>query len=319
MTAVSTNSLEQAFAHHERQLWGLCYRMTGCAADADDLVQDTFARALAHPPADTTRPWHPWLVRVSVNLATDCLRRRKRRGYTGPWLPSPIPTEDDPPAHEPILTNADGQPVTSEHRYDLLESVSFAFLLALEALSPRQRAVLLLRDVFDYTVRETADALGMSAANVKVSHLRARRAMATYDRERARVTPARQHATREALQRLMVAMRGDDVHAIETLLADDVRALSDGGGSFHAARLPVIGRAKAARFFWNIARRNLDRADASVQVTNGYAAMLLVLTDPRPDEPSRVLFTCDLGTDGRVRRIYSVLAPRKLTAIHARA
>ncbi len=74
---------------------GLCYRMTGDAADAEDLVQETFARAVTSPPARTDEPWRPWLVRVAVNLARDRLRRRRRKGYTGPWLPSPIETGDE--------------------------------------------------------------------------------------------------------------------------------------------------------------------------------------------------------------------------------
>ena len=147
------------FADERRFLFGLCYRMTGSAADADDLVQETFARALARPPARTDEPWRPWLVRVALNLARDELRRRKRRAYKGPWLPEPVDdAELVEPSHEPASTTG---------RYELLESVSFAFLLALEALTPAQRAVLLLRDVFEYTGAETAEALGLSEANVR--------------------------------------------------------------------------------------------------------------------------------------------------------
>jgi len=144
-------------------------------ADADDLVQETFVHAMERPPARLEEPWRPWLVRVALNLGRDLLRRRKRRAYVGPWLPSPIDTGDEasPPSHEP--TFAEG--MSTEGRYDMLESVSFAFLIALEALSPRQRAILLLRDVFDYSVQETAVVLDLSEANVKTSHHRARRTM----------------------------------------------------------------------------------------------------------------------------------------------
>src|SRR5262249_59509545 len=124
-----------AFRANERFLWGLCYRMTGCAADADDLVQDTFVRVLARPPR-MDDPLRPWLVRVAMNLGRDLLRRRRRRPYVGPWLPSPIETgdEESPPSFEPTLEGG----LTTEGRYDLLESVSFAFLVALEALTPQQ-------------------------------------------------------------------------------------------------------------------------------------------------------------------------------------
>ena len=116
--------------------------MTGNAADADDLVQETFVRAIKRPPPRTDEPWHLWLVRVAINLSRDLLRQRKRQSYEGQWLPSPIETV--PPTFDP--PDESGNPAT---RYDLIESVSFAFLLALEALTPTQRAVLVLRDVFD--------------------------------------------------------------------------------------------------------------------------------------------------------------------------
>src|SRR6185436_15303130 len=121
-------ALGSLFEEHRRFLWGLCYRMTGCAADADDVVQDTFVRAIERPPRRVDEPLRPWLVKVALNLARDLLRRRRRRDYLGPWLPSPIETE--PPSHEPAALDG---------RYELLESVSFAFLIALEALTPTQR------------------------------------------------------------------------------------------------------------------------------------------------------------------------------------
>src|SRR6185295_9932169 len=106
---------QDVFRAHERFLWGLCYRLTGSAADADDLVQETFVRAIERPPARTDLAWRPWLVRVALNLGRDLLRRRKRRAYVGPWLPSPIETADDasPPSYEPSLAGEQ----TTEGRY----------------------------------------------------------------------------------------------------------------------------------------------------------------------------------------------------------
>src|SRR6266850_894172 len=172
----------QTFDEHKHFLWGVCYRMTGSAADAEDIVQDTFVRALEKPPANMQAPLRPWLVKVALNLSRDQLRRRRRREYLGPWLPSPVITEGDGQFQADEATAPEMSPVA---RYDLLESVTLAFLLALEALTPAQRAVLLLRDVFDYSTSETAKTLQMTEINVKVTLHRARRIMSAYDKDRA--------------------------------------------------------------------------------------------------------------------------------------
>jgi len=150
-------------------------------------VQETFVRALERPPADLDGTLRPWLVRVAMNLGLDVLRSRRRRRYIGPWLPTPVESTDEDalPSFEPLIAGGG----TTEGRYDLLESVSMAFLVALETLTPRQRAALLLRDVFDYSVEETARALAMTVANVKTTHHRARHAMRAYDAVRTPITP----------------------------------------------------------------------------------------------------------------------------------
>ena len=301
-----------AFREHERFLWALCYRMTGCAADADDLVQETFVRAIERPPPRRDLPWRPWLTRVLVNLARDGLRRRRRRGYVGPWLPSPIETGGDeaPPAYEAEL--AGGR--TTEGRYDLLESVTFAFLLALEALTPLQRAVLVLRDVFDYSVDETADALGVSVPNVKTSHHRARRAMQAYERARRRPTRALQEETRQALGRLVECLARGDAAGMEGLLTEDVRALSDGGGEFHAARVPVVGRTKVALFYTRIAARR-PVLWSELRMLNGLPGLVTEFAGGLEGEATRIVVHIDVAADGRIRRIDTVLASRKMTAI----
>jgi len=304
---------EDAFRAHERFVWGLCYRLTGSAADADDLVQETFVRAMERPPERIDESWRPWLVRVAMNLGRDLLRRRKRRSYVGPWLPSPIDTGEEcsPPAYEPTV---DG--VSTEGRYDLLESVSFAFLLALEALSPQQRAVLLLRDVFDYSVRETADALDMSEPNVKTTHHRARAAMRAYDRERCVPTRALQERTREALERFLTSLASGDVAGIEGMLADSVRSVSDGAGQFFAARVPILGPSRVARFHFKItSRQRLQAAHMEIRMVNGLPALIAELGEHRPGEPPRVVLRCDIDGDGRIKLLHSVVAREKLSAI----
>jgi len=308
----TASAFEEVFRAHERFIWGLCYRMTGNAADADDLAQETFVRAWERPPARTDEPWRPWLVSVAMNLSRDLLRRRKRRRYEGPWLPSPIETGDEftPPSYEPV--DEDGNPAA---RYDMLESVSFAFLLALEALTPAQRAVLLLRDVFDYSVKEAADALGMSEPNVKTTHHRARRAMRDYDRERLPPTRSLQEQTRRAMERFLNCLFSRDVAGVEALLAEDARHMGDGGGEFIAARSPVIGRRKVALFNLRLAELTPDDARITWRTFNGLPAIVMELTQPPEKYAPRIVTTCELDADGNIKRIFNVLATRKLTAV----
>jgi RNA polymerase sigma-70 factor (ECF subfamily) len=293
-------------ADHGRHLWALGYRLTGSAADADDLVQETLLRAIERPPARTGEPLRPWLVRVAVNLGRDLLRARKKRGYVGPWLPSPVEIEDEPE----MFT----EPRGAEGRYDLVESASMAFLLALEALTPNQRAVLLLCDVFDYSVREAAEALGISEANVKTTHHRARRALEAYDRDRVPRTPELVAQTRAALARFLGAIGAKDGRAVEAMLAAEVKHLSDGGGEFFAARIPIVGRERVARVLIGIDRFRDPAARFALRDLSGLPA-LVVEQDPRPGVAPRIVMQCALGRDGLIEAVYATLATRKLTRV----
>ena len=304
------SSIEQLFADHRKFLWSLSYRMTGSAADADDVVQDTFVRAMEHPPRRMEDPLRPWLVKVALNLSRDVLRRRKRREYVGPWLPSPIETTDEPPSHEPAI---DGVRAL-EGRYDLLESVSFAFLLALERLTPRQRAVLLLRGVFDYSVKETADALDLSEANVKTTHHRARAAMAAYDGGRQRPTAALQQATHAALLAFMQRLEARDVAGIEALLAEDVKTTTDGGGDYQAALRTIVGRAKVIRFYFAVALLSAE-VEGDFVMLNGLPSVAARVPGATGRAAPRFAMTLELDREGKISHIYVVSANRKLTAL----
>jgi len=286
--------------------------MTGNTADADDLVQETFVRAIEKPPRRTSEPMRPWLVRVAINLSRDLLRRRKRQGYVGPWLPSPVPTDEETPAsYEPPAPSEDSPAA----RYDLKESISFAFLLALEALTPSQRAVLLLREVFDYSTAETANALDLTEANVKVLLSRARRKMNDYDRSRAAPSPERQEATRRALEQFLMYLGARDAAGLERLLADDVVSLSDGGGEVNAARQPVRGRDKVLRLILGLASKSLVEPRFSIRTLNGLPAILV--EDVRSITTAATRYTIHFEVDdaGRIRGLHAVLMPRKLSAV----
>lgn len=308
---VARAAVGNAFEAHRGFLWGLCYRLLGNPADADDVVQETFVRALAHPPVDRERPWRPWLVRVALNVGRDALRRRRRRRYEGPWLPGVLETgASEPASFEPA--DPQGSPAL---RYDLLESLSLAFLLALEALTPTQRAVLLLRDVCDYSVRETAEALEISAANAKVTHLRARRALRDYDARRRPPTLAQRAEAAQALERFFTCLGQGDEAALHAMLAADVCALSDGGGEYVAALRPVVGRAKVARFVLGLAARFSAGAQVEWRECNGLPAALVRTAPTDARWASRTVFQLLLDERGQIRALFGILATRKLSAL----
>ncbi len=299
--------LEDAYRADRGYLFGLLYRLTGSAQDAEDLLQATFERALSRPPPDRARPWRPWLARVALNLGRDHLRRRRRRAYDGPWLPEPIEEAERfaLPAHEPADT---------EGRYELLESVSYAFLLALEALTPTQRAVLLLRDVFDYTGSETAEALGLREPNVRQHLRRARLAMAPYDATRPQREPDAAGRMVGMLGRFLEALATGDITQVESLLSEDVVLTTDAGGEFHAARVEVTGASRVARFHLNVLRLS-GPPTFELRTLNGMPALVGTATEPREGIAPRFATIGWLDASGRIARICTVLAPRKLEAI----
>lgn len=300
------DGVSDLFQRHARSVWGLAYRMTGCAAEADDIVQETFTRAVEHGAPRDAPAGKPWLMRVAVNLAIDVLRRRRRRAYAGSWLPSPIETEE-----EPIGVDSD----SPESRYAQLESVSFAFLLALEALSPRQRAVLLLRDVFDYSGAEVGRALSMSEANVRITHHRARRTMHAYDSSHCTPTAALRERTERALTSFLRCMLTQDIAGIEALLAEDVRMVTDGGGEYNALHAPLIGVQRVATFHLRVAKRRSPWARTRLRLINGLPALIIEYSRSERRQAPRTVLRCEVDETGRITELHAVLATRKLTAV----
>lgn len=286
---------------HRPLLRALCYRMLGSVADAEDAVQETFARALTAQP-QTDRPLKPWLVRVALNHCRDALRRRKRQAYPGPWLPSPLPEEGIP---------EDAWP---EARYGLRESAGMAFLCALELLTPRQRAVLLLMDVMDQSVAEVAAATGLGHSHVKVLHHRARKALNRAQGPRIVPTAAVRARTWVTLQAFLAHLAAGRLDAAEALLSPDVTHTSDGGGVVAAARKVVRDRQRVVAF---MARLNaLVEVDGVRLLTlNGLPGVLFQLRPARPHFPATSTLQIELGEDGLIRSIYSVLAPAKLAGV----
>jgi len=305
----TTGDLDELYRAERRRLWALAYRMTGTAEDADDVVQEAFARLLAHAPEpDRSRGW---LVRTATNLAIDALRRRRRRAYTGPWLPAPIETSE-----EEWLAARPSDAADPEARYGTLESVTFAFLLALEALSPRQRAVLLLRDVMGQSARETADAIGVSEANVRVLHHRARQAMDDYDERRCIPTAALRERHRAALESLMAALEAQDGARVEALLAESAQTTTDAAGEYTALATPLVGRDRVARLYLVATlHRQKGGTQREIRLVNGLPALLVRLLHPVRRQAPHTLLRCELDAAGRIEVVHAVLAPRKLAAL----
>lgn len=312
-TPERARALEALFAAQRRPLWGLAYRLTGDAEDAEDAVQEAFARLLAAPidaPADELGRW---LARVTTNLGIDALRRRRRRAYVGPWLPSPV----EIPETDPLALHASDAP-DPERRYDLAESASYAFLLALEALTPRQRAALLLRDVLGHSARETARRIGTSEGSVRVLHLRARRALAAYDEARSIPTPELRARHQAALQRFLDCLQAQDARGLETLLAEGVETVTDAAGEYTALTTPLAGRERVARLYLMAAlHRQAGGTRQEIRLVNGLPAALITLLAPVRRQAPRSLLRCELDEAGRIRLVHAVLAPRKLRALVA--
>jgi len=303
--------LAALFRSQRARLWGLAYRLTGNGEDAEDVVQEVFTRLVTEAPKTPLEQLGPWLARVATNLGIDALRQRRRRAYVGPWLPSPIEIGDEGPLDAQADDARD-----PEARYSLTESATYAFLVALEALGPRQRAVLLLRDVLGYSAEETGDLVGASAGNVRLLHLRARRALEGYDKNRCVPTPELKEQHRLALQRLLECLVSQDARGLEAILAESVRTVTDAGGEYTALATPLAGRARVARLYLVAAlQRRSAGVHMEIRLANGLPAAFITLDQPVRRQAPRSLLRCELDDCGRIRLIHTILAPRKLASL----
>ena len=276
-----------AFAPVRPRLFGIAYRMLGSATEAEDIVQDVWLRwqstnrtAVENPPAYLATT----TTRLCINLAQSAHTRHET--YIGTWLPEPVDTSADPG-------------IGAERG----EALKLAVLLLLEKLSPTERAAYVLREAFDYSYHQIADILQMEEANVRQLVSRARKHI-----EDGRRTPVSSDEQRRFLEAFIAAARKADMAALESLFAEDVVSTSDGGGIVRAARVPVVGRERVAKFiataahFWNGVKL------AWIE-TNGQAAVLV----SRDDVPV-ALTTINASVQG-IDQIMWFLRPSKLAAI----
>lgn len=244
------------FEEQRARLFGLAYRLLGSAADAEDVVQDTYVRWSGADQAAIVAP-PVWLARVATNLCLNRLAsaRARREVYIGPWLPEPVLTSDGTLG-----------PMESAAQRD---SVSLALLVLLERLTPAERAVFVLREAFGYGYRDIAAILGLSEANCRQLHRRVRQRLPAAT---SRFAPDRGQ-WRDLVDRFLAAARDGDLPGLERLLAADVTAWADGGGKVVAARRPVLGRDRVARYLAGITRFGAG-LQISVTEVNGAPAVL---------------------------------------------
>ncbi|MBF6329169.1 RNA polymerase sigma-70 factor [Nocardia transvalensis] len=250
------------FEVHRPRLFALAYRMLGSASEAEDAVQEAYLRWDAADRRDI-RSAEAWLTTVVVNLCRSWLdsARARRETYVGPWLPEPVATG----------CGELGPLESAEQR----ELVSMAMLTMLERLSPVERAVFVLREAFGYAHREIADMLELSEANSQQLYRRARQHVRD---ERSRFDAVPAHA-RELLHRFVSAARGGDVAALERMLTADIVAMADGGGKVTAARRPVAGVARVARYLVGLFHREVPGLDLAIEEVNGAPAAVARIGD----------------------------------------
>jgi RNA polymerase sigma-70 factor, ECF subfamily len=273
----------EAFVAHRNLLFTVAYEMLGSAADAEDALQETWLRWV-DVDLGTVQDQRAYLVRIATRQALMRLRTlgRRRESYVGPWLPEPLLTAPD--VAEDIA---------------LADSVSMAMLLVLETLTPTERAVFVLREVFDLAYDEIAEAVGKSPAAVRQIAHRARSHVAAR-RPREVVSPAE---TRDALKAFQRAVETGDMRSLLDILAPDVVMLTDGGGVKLAALEPVVGAGTVAHVLGRIA----GTASLLPALVNGQPALTVQLNG---EIDTVIVVRVD---DGLITGLYAVRNPEKLS------
>ncbi|MFJ1455169.1 RNA polymerase sigma-70 factor [Nocardia sp. N2S4-5] len=287
----ATDPATEAFVAHRNLLFTVAYEMLGSAADAEDVLQETWLRWSQVDPGQVEDA-RAYLVRITTRQSLNRLRTLKRRkeSYVGPWLP------------EPLLTTPD-----VAENVELAESMSMALMLVLETLSPTERAVFVLREVFDMGYDDIAAAVDKTPAAVRQIAHRAR-GHVDARRPRTTATPAQAKAALESFQR---AIETGDPQGLLDVLAPEVVLLGDGGGVKRAAPRPVVGAEKVARFMAAGLRKVGATLTTEVTTINGNPALLFRLDG---EIEGIMAFRIE---DGRFTGLYFVRNPEKLTRIES--
>ncbi len=287
--------MEESFETYRSYLFAIAYRMLGSAMDAEDMVQETYIRAQA-AQTETIHSLKAYLTTILTRLCMDQLNlaRRKRELYVGPWLPEPIPTPETPETVDP------------EKRVELEESISLAFLVLLEQLQPFERAVFLLREVFEYEFAEIAAMLGKSEAACRRSFSRAKLHLREH---RPRFVASRQ-AQQQLLSSYVQAVETGEMQTLMSLLSEDVTLWADGGGRIKQAALrPIRGRDAVARFSLGTRRFWPENSRIELEELNGQTALIV-----RMGNKVFSVLTIDVER-GQIQTIRIIANPEKLARI----
>ena len=279
------------FDQHRSALFGLAYRMLGSVMDAEDILQEAFLRWQKVPESEVRSP-RAYLMTIVTRLSVDQLRRAhvQREEYVGAWLP------------EPLLQSPDNDPA---RLVELDESLSTAFLVLLESLSPLDRAVFLLHEVFNYTFAEIATIVDRNPAGCRQIGHRARQRL-MQGRPRFEVET---ETVEEVVQQFLRACVGDDMSALLGLLAPDVTVTTDSGGKVSSVRNIVVGPDRAARLMLGIFHRWSPPFIFHIATINGQPALIGCA-----DEQPISVTTFDVG-DSKIHAIYQVVNPDKLKGL----
>jgi len=287
--------MEELFETYRPYLFSIAYRMLGSALDAEDMVQETYIRAAA-PPKEPIRSVKAYLTTIISRLCMDQLdlAHRKRELYVGPWLP------------EPILTATASEADDPEKHVEMEESISLAFLVLLEQFQPFERAVFLLREVFEYEFAEITAILGKSEAACRRSFSRSKQHL----REQRPRFPASRETHRQLLDGYVQAVETGEMTTLISMLSEDVTLWTDGGGKIKTAALhPISGRDAVARFSVGTQRFLPANYRMELAEVNGQPAVII-----RIDGQAFSVITIDVEAD-HIRTIRVLANPEKLAQV----
>jgi RNA polymerase sigma-70 factor (ECF subfamily) len=289
-----------AIMSERRQLINVAYRLLGSLADAEDVVQETYARwyAMSRQQQDAIESPGAWLTKVASRICLDLLgsARARRERYVGEWIPEPLPERQE------WITGRSGSiPVDPADRVTLDESITMAFLVVLESMTPAERVALILHDVFRYPFAEIAEIVGRTPAACRQLASSARR------RIRASRAPASPTAQQAGIVRdFKQAWEAKDIDALIGLLDPDATTIADGGGLASAALRPIQGGEQIARYLVDIAGRAPSDMTFLERTVNGQPGLVA-----QQDGSTVTVFAFDVAGD-RIKHIWAVRNPEKL-------